>query len=153
MNESLNNARTSRSLPAHRRRADGFTLVELLVVILIIGMLTGIVAPRLLGQIGKSETTAALAQMDSLAKALDAYRLDMGSYPSTAEGLGALVQEPGTASGRWRGPYLRGKVPSDPWGTPFVYTSPASSGVDYELISLGNDKARGGGGDAADIVR
>jgi general secretion pathway protein G len=128
----------------------GFTLLELLVVILIIGLLTGIVAPRLMGQIARSERTAAKAQIDSLGKALDAYRIDMGRYPSTAEGLTVLLQGP-TSDPRWRGPYLKGVVPLDPWGRPFEYRSPGSSGADFDLLSFGKDQRPGGSGDDADI--
>lgn len=128
----------------------GFTLLELLVVILIIGLLTGIVAPRLMGQIERSERTAAKAQIDALDKALDAYRMDMGRYPSANEGLTALVQQP-AGDARWRGPYLKGGVPLDPWGTAFQYRSPGTNGRDFDLLSLGRDRRPGGGGDDADI--
>ena len=135
-----------------KRHAGGFTLVELLVVVLIIGMLTGIIAPRLIGQIGKSEVTAAAAQMDAITKALDAYRFDMGAYPSTSEGLATLVVAPASKT-RWRGPYLKGELPRDPWGTAFSYSSPGPQGRDYEISSLGSDRLPGGVGDAADIFK
>jgi general secretion pathway protein G len=131
-------------------RTRGFTLLELLVVILIIGLLTGIVAPRLMGQIGRSERTAAKAQIDALDKALDAFRMDMGRYPSSSEGLNALVQGP-AGELRWRGPYLKNTVPMDPWGVPFEYRSPGANGKDFELLSLGRDRRPGGDGDDADI--
>lgn len=130
---------------------QGFTLVELLVVILIIGLLTGIVAPRLMGQISKSETTTVRAQMDALDKALLAYRTDTGHYPSTAQGLRALVVQPG-GEAKWRGPYLRGDVPLDPWGSPYQYRTPGANGQDFELLSWAKDRAPGGVGDDADIV-
>jgi general secretion pathway protein G len=131
--------------------AAGFTLLELLVVILIIGLLTGIVAPRLLGQIGRSEITAARAQIDAFEKALEAYRIDLGRYPSDAEGLRALVEKPAGDAGRWRGPYLKSGIPPDPWGGSYVYRASSIRGKDYDLLSLGPDKAAGGSGDAADI--
>lgn len=131
-------------------RAFGFTLLELLVVILIIGLLTGIVAPRFMSQIARSETTAARAQIDSFDKALQAYRIDMGRFPSEAEGLRGLVTLSGTEP-RWRGPYLKDAVPLDPWGSPYQYRLPSSRGKDYDLISLGRDRAAGGSGDDADI--
>ncbi len=137
----------------HRTAASppkGFTLLELLVVILIIGLLTGIVAPRFVGQLSKSEVTTARAQIDALDKALQGFRIDVGRYPSTAEGLQALVQAPG-GEARWRGPYLKGAVPLDPWGTPYQYRQPGSKGHDFDLSSLGRDRAPGGVGDDADI--
>ncbi len=133
-------------------RASGFTLLELLVVILIIGLLTGIVAPRFLGQIGRSEVTAARGQLDALDKALQAYRIDVGHFPTTSQGLRALVVQPGEEP-RWRGPYLQGDVPPDPWGSPYQYRLPGSNGRDYDLLSYGRDRAPGGTGDDADIVR
>jgi len=134
-----------------REHRLGFTLLELLVVILIIGLLTGIVAPRFLSQISRSEVTTARAQMDALDKALQAFRIDMGRYPTSAEGLQVLVTAPG-GDPRWRGPYLRGDVPNDPWGTPYVYACPSTRGKDFDLISLGHDKAVGGTGDDADLT-
>lgn len=134
------------------RGVGGFTLLELLVVILIIGLLTGIVAPRFLGQVGRSEVTAARAQLDAFDKALQGYRIDTGRFPSTSQGLRALVAQPVDES-RWRGPYLQGDVPPDPWGTPYQYRAPGSNGRDYELLSHGRDRLPGGSGDDADIVR
>jgi len=133
-----------------RRSSRGFTLLELLVVILIIGLLTGIVAPRFLGQISRSETTAARAQIDAFDKALEAFRIDMGRYPSESEGLRALVVAP-SADPRWRGPYLKGDVPLDPWGMPYQYRLPSSRGKDFDLVSTGRDRASGGSGDDADL--
>lgn len=134
---------------AHQQH--GFTLLELLVVILIIGLLTGIVAPRFLNQIGRSETTTARAQIDAFDKALNAYRIDVGRFPSTAEGLNVLVTAPGNEP-RWRGPYLKGGIPLDPWGMPYQYTYPSSSGKDFDLLSYGRDRVAGGTGDDADIT-
>lgn len=135
---------------ARARASSGFTLLELLVVILIIGLLTGIVGPRFMGQISRSEATAAKAQLDAFEKALETYRIDTGRYPSTSQGLQALVSQPGDEP-RWRGPYLKGQVPLDPWGSPYEYRVPGRAGKDYELLSLGQDRAQGGSGDGADI--
>lgn len=137
---------------APRQWIGGFTLLELLVVILIIGLLTGIVAPRFLGQIKKSEVMTARAQMDAFDKALQAFRMDTGHFPSTAQGLRALVQAPSDEP-RWHGPYLQDAVPLDPWGSAFVYQSPSTRGKDFDLLSHGKDRAPGGTGDDADIVR
>jgi len=140
-------------LPSSRRKAaHGFTLMELLVVILIIGLLTGIVGPRLLGQISRSEVTTAKAQMDAFDKALQAYRLEVGHFPSTTQGLAALVAQPADEP-RWHGPYLQNAIPTDPWGTPYQYRSPGANGKDFDLVSLGHDRAPGGTGEDADITR
>jgi general secretion pathway protein G len=139
--------------PSARRPSRGFTLLELLVVILIIGLLTGIVGPRLLNQISRSEVTTAKAQMDALAKALQTYRIDTGRFPSSAQGLRALVQQPADEP-RWRGPYLEGAaVPDDPWGMPYQYRAPGTDGREYELLSYGKDRAAGGNGDDADLAK
>ncbi|AOJ09949.1 type II secretion system protein GspG [Burkholderia mayonis] len=124
------------------RRISGFTLLELLVVMVIIGLLAGLVAPRYFEQVGKSNTKIARAQIVSLGQALDQYRLDVGSYPTTEEGLQALVAKPSDAT-RWSGPYLQKAVPVDPWDRPYQYRSPGEHG-DYDLYSLGKD-GRGGG--------
>lgn len=129
----------------------GFTLLELLVVILIIGLLTGIVAPRLLGQISRSEVTAARAQIDAFDKAIEAFRIDTGRFPSDTEGLQALVNRP-ASDARWRGPYLKNGIPLDPWGSPYVYRSRSERGKDFDVISLGPDRAPGGSGDDADVM-
>lgn len=136
--------------PRCARSACGFTLLELLVVILIIGLLTGIVAPRFLSQISRSEVTAAKAQIDAFDKALQAYRIDMGRYPAQVEGLRALVTSPGNEP-RWRGPYLQDAVPVDPWGMAYEYRFPSARGKDYDLVSLGRDRVAGGSGDDADL--
>jgi len=132
------------------RRVRGFTLLELLVVILIIGLLTGIVAPRFLNQIGRSEVTTARAQIDAFDKALQAFRIDVGRFPTTGEGLQALTTAPGNEP-RWRGPYLKDAAPLDPWGQPYRYSAPGSHGKDYDIVSYGRDRAAGGSGDDADI--
>lgn len=127
----------------------GFTLLELLVVMVIIGLLAGYVAPRYFGQIGKSEAKVAKAQLDSLEKALDQYRLDTGHYPSTEIGLNALVTKP-SSEAKWSGPYLKKAVPLDPWGRAYQYKSPGDHG-DFDLISYGKDGQPGGAGEAEDI--
>jgi general secretion pathway protein G len=128
----------------------GFTLLELLVVLVIIGLLAGLVGPKFFGQIGKSETKIARAQIDSLEKALDQYRIDTGRYPTPTQGLGALVAKPDD-EGRWAGPYLKGSVPNDPWGAPYVYRAPGSKG-DFDLLTYGRDGQPGGSGDAQDVL-
>jgi len=131
------------------RRRRGFTLLELLVVIVIIGLLAAYVGPRYFAQLGKSERGAAKAQIEGLGRALDAYRLDTGHYPSTEQGLNALVVKP-TDEPKWSGPYLQKAVPPDPWGTPYVYRAPGQGG-DFDLLSNGKDGQPGGEGEAADI--
>lgn len=135
-----------------RRGIAGFTLLELLVVILIIGLLVGIVGPRLLGQVSKSEVTTARAQLDAIDKAIQAFRLDTGRFPASGLGLKALGTPPGDEP-RWRGPYMQGDIPPDPWGSPYQYRVPGSNGRDYDLFSFGRDRAEGGAGDDADIHR
>lgn len=127
----------------------GFTLLELLVVMVIIGLLVGYVAPRYFSQLGKSEVKAAKAQINALEKALDVYRLDNGHYPGTDLGLAALVAQPANET-RWAGPYLSKGVPPDPWGNPYVYRVPGERG-DFDLISYGKDGKPGGNGEDADI--
>ena len=127
----------------------GFTLLELLVVIVIIGLLAGYVAPRYFAQVGKSEVQVARAQIDSLEKALDQYRLDVRHYPSAEQGLDALVAKPDGASG-WTGPYLKKAVPADPWGRAYVYRVPGTKG-EFDLLSYGKDGKPGGTGEDADI--
>lgn len=134
----------------YRPAPRGFTLLELLVVMVIIGLLAGYVGPKYFGQIGKSEVKAARAQIDALEKALDQYRLDNGRYPVTEEGLKALVERPGSAS-KWSGPYLKKAVPNDPWDRPYLYKSPGEHG-DYDLSSLGKDGQPGGENENADIT-
>jgi general secretion pathway protein G len=131
-------------------RATGFTLLELLVVVAIIGLLVGYVAPRYFAQVGKSEVTTVRAQIDALEKALDTYRLDTGHFPSTELGLNALVTRP-PGEVKWNGPYLRKAVPLDPWGNPYRYKSPSDKG-DYEIVSYGKDGQPGGTGEGADIT-
>jgi len=133
-----------------RARCAGFTLLELLVVVAIIGLLVGYVAPRYFGQLGKSEVATAKAQIDALDKALDQYRLDTGHYPPTEPGLAALFDRPANEP-RWGGPYLRKAVPVDPWGKAYVYRSPGAQGAEYDLLSYGKDGQPGGSGEDADL--
>ncbi|MBZ4212092.1 MAG: type II secretion system major pseudopilin GspG [Rhodoferax sp.] len=130
-------------------RSAGFTLLELLVVMVIIGLLAGYVAPRYFSQIGKAEVKVARAQLDALEKALDQYRLDTGHYPTQEQGLVAVIKKPANEP-RWEGPYLKKELPMDPWGRPFVYKIPGERG-DFDLASLGKDGVPGGTGEAADL--
>jgi general secretion pathway protein G len=147
-------AATSR--PKRRRRAirrgeRGFTLVEILVVITIIGLIMGLVGPRVLNYLTESKAKAAKIQIESFSSALDLYFLDTGRYPSSSEGLTALVQRPGNAQA-WNGPYLKGGVvPNDPWGHPYVYRAPGQHGT-YDIVSYGADGQEGGSGTGTDIT-
>ncbi|MDB5774366.1 MAG: gspG [Herbaspirillum sp.] len=132
-----------------QRKARGFTLLELLVVIVIIGLLAAYVGPKYFAQLGKSETTIAKAQIDAFGKALDSYRLDVGHYPSTEEGLNTLMTKPATAT-TWNGPYLAKNIPLDPWGRPYIYKAPGAKG-EYDIVSYGRDGQPGGTGEDADI--
>lgn len=131
-------------------RARGFTLLELLVVVAIIGLLAAYVGPKYFSQVGKSEQALAKAQIESFHRALASYRLDVGSFPTTEEGLAVLLNRPANAP-KWNGPYLSKAVPPDPWGKPYVYRAPGTRG-DYDLSSLGKDGQPGGQGEAADIT-
>lgn len=131
-------------------RNSGFTLLELLVVMVIIGMLAGFVAPKFFAQIGKSEVKTARAQIDALEKSLDQYRLDVGRYPSSEQGLAALNERP-AGEAKWSGPYLKKGVPLDPWTHPYVYQYPGEHG-EYDLYSYAKDGQPGGSGEAEDIV-
>jgi general secretion pathway protein G len=122
----------------------------LLVVMVIIGLLAGYVGPRLFSQIGKSETKAARAQLTALESALDTYRLDTGRYPSTEQGLAALMVKPNNEP-KWAGPYLRKAIPDDPWGRPYMYKQPGDH-ADFDLFSYGKDGQPGGVDDAADVT-
>jgi general secretion pathway protein G len=127
----------------------GFTLLELLVVMVIIGLLASYVGPRYFSQVSKSEVQVARAQMVAFEQALDQYRLDVGHYPITAQGLTVLESRPESEK-RWNGPYLKKKLPLDPWGNAYAYRNPGEHG-DYDILSYGNDGRLGGEGDAADI--
>ena len=133
------------------RGEGGFTLIEILVVITIIAMIMSLVGPRVLNYLGESKVKAAKIQIQSFGSALDLFNLDTGRYPTTGEGLTALVQSPGSIQS-WNGPYLKGGVvPNDPWGKPYVYRSPGEHGP-YDIMSYGADGQEGGTGTAADIV-
>lgn len=132
------------------KKQSGFTLLELLVVLVIIGLLAGYVGPRYFSQIGKSETKAARAQIDALEKALDQYRLDAGHYPTTEQGLVALNARPSNEA-KWDGPYLKKVVPLDPWGKLYLYRHPGEHG-ELDLFSYGKDGQVGGEGDAVDVT-
>ena len=133
-----------------RHRQRGFTLIEVLVVITIIGLIMALVGPRVLHYLSDSRAKAAKIQIDSFSSALDLFYLDVGRYPTTSEGLTALMQPSGNVTS-WNGPYLRGNaVPKDPWGNTYVYRSPAERGP-FEIVSLGSDGQEGGSGSAADI--
>lgn len=142
------------SMPASRPHRggiqEGFTLLELLVVIVIIGLLAAYVGPKYFAQLGKSEVTIAKAQMEAFEKSLDTYRLDVGRYPNTEEGLAALITAPVSAGEKWNGPYLKKGVPVDPWGHPYAYIAPGAT-ADFEITSLGRDGQPGGSGLDADI--
>jgi general secretion pathway protein G len=133
-----------------RQRERGFTLVEILVVIIIIGLLAALVGPRLFGKVGMAKQKAAKAQIELFGTALDAYRLDVGKYPTTEEGLKAL-REKSSGVENWEGPYLPKEIPVDPWGRPYVYKCPGENG-EYDLISHGLDGVAGGEGENQDIV-
>ena len=129
----------------------GFSLIEILVVITIIGLIMGLVGPRVLNYLGESKIKAAKIQIESFSSALDLFYLDVGRYPTTHEGLTALVRAP-TGAANWNGPYVRGGVlPMDPWGNPYLYRSPGERSI-YEIISYGSDGQAGGSGTAADVV-
>jgi len=131
--------------------ASGFTLLELLVVMVIIGLLAGFVAPRYFAQVGKSQVKVAHAQIDALDKALDQFRLDLGRYPTTEEGLQVLLVQP-SGEQNWAGPYLKKGVPMDPWGRPYVYQQPGTHSGDFDLFSYGKDGRAGGTGEDADVT-
>lgn len=129
--------------------AAGFTLVELLVVLAILTLLAGLVGPRVLGQLGGAKSKTAAVQIADIEKAMELYKLDVGRFPTTEEGLEALAKRPPTVTSGWSGPYLKGAVPTDPWGKPYRYQLAPNGAV--EIISLGADGAAGGEGENADI--
>lgn len=139
----------------HANRSAGFTLIEIMVVILVLGVLAAMVAPNVFRHVGQSKGAAARAQIEMLGSALDAYRLDNDRYPASAQGLKALRREP-TSEPRprdWQGPYLKKDVPLDPWGGEYVYRSPGTeSEWGYDLLSYGRDGRAGGEGENADVV-
>lgn len=134
------------------KNSYGFSLIEILIVVVIVGLLAGLVGPELFSRLGKAKATAARAQIEQLSAALDSYRLDMGSYPVTSQGLVVLVEPPQQNQESWTGPYLRkGKIPLDPWGGAYRYRSPGEHG-DFDLFSYGADKQPGGEGEDADVA-
>lgn len=142
----IGRTRGGRSRRSARR---GFTLVEMLVVLAIIGLIASLVGPRVLGQMSQSRAKAAHLQIEAFKSALDLYFLDASQYPSEGDGLEALVRRP-AGTGTWNGPYLRtGTIPNDPWGNPYRYRG---GGGTYQISSLGADRREGGSGDNADIV-
>jgi general secretion pathway protein G len=140
----VNPRRRTRSSPA------GFTLVELLVVLAILTLLAGLVGPRVLGQLGGAKSKTAAVQIADLDKALELFKLDVGRFPSTEEGLDALIKRPPSVASGWAGPYLKGSLPTDPWGRAYKYQGPGPNGA-VEIISLGADGAPGGDGENADV--
>ena len=133
------------------RDQRGFSLIELLVVIIILGLLAGLVGPRLFGRVGQSKQAAARAQIELFGAALDQYRLDVGAYPPGAAGLQALVQNPNVPT--WNGPYLKKpQVPLDPWERPYQYKCCPGDHGDYDIWTLGADGAPGGGGEGVDVT-
>lgn len=135
-----------------RGYGPGFTLIELLVVLVILGLLAGMVGPQVMKYLGSSKSQAARLQIEELSAALDLYRLEVGRYPSSEEGLVALVQAPTGLEAAWHGPYLKKRVvPKDPWGFDYHYQYPGQQGV-FDLFSLGADNAAGGEGEERDIL-
>lgn len=140
-----------RKLQGRAAGQGGFTLVEILVVIAIIALIMSLVGPRVLNYLGESKVKAAKIQIQSFSSALDLFNLDTGRYPTTSEGLNALVRSPGNIAA-WNGPYLKsGTVPDDPWGNKYLYRSPGEHGL-YDILSYGSDGHEGGSGTAADIT-
>jgi len=134
-----------------RRKASGFSLIELLVVLAILGLLAGLVGPQVMKFLGGSKTKTAKLQIEDLSTALDLYHLEVGSYPSDSEGLAALVERPAGVA-NWNGPYLKKKqVPKDPWNHDFHYSQPGQHGV-FDIYSLGSDNTEGGDGETQDVV-
>jgi general secretion pathway protein G len=142
--------RDSRLETRNSSASAGFTLIELIVVVVIIGLLAGLVLPQFIRQEEKAKIKTAKAQIELFGTALDTFRLDVGRYPSTEEGLRALSQKPGALE-RWDGPYLKKDLPEDPWGKAYVYRSPGEHGP-YDILSYGADGVQGGEGDNRDVT-
>ena len=133
------------------KSSGGFTLIELMVVMIILGLLAALVVPRMFGRVGEAKQKAAYTQIELFGTALDSYRLDVGRYPSSAEGLDALISQ-SSGTEEWNGPYLKKiEIPLDPWNNPYHYESPGKYG-DYDLMSYGADKSAGGEKENKDIV-
>ena len=141
---------TKRRIDVKPSSKKGFTLVEILVVMVIIGLIASIVGPRLFPKLGKGKQSAAKAQIELLGQGLDQFRLDVGRYPTTQEGLNALMVNPGGID-QWEGPYLKKELPKDPWERPYLYQCPGKHG-EYDLFSYGRDGALGGEGEDKDVV-
>ncbi|WGZ93728.1 MAG: type II secretion system major pseudopilin GspG [Candidatus Thiothrix putei] len=140
----------SQQYPSVQQR--GFSLIELMIVLVILGLIAGIVGPQAMKYLGKGKSQSSKVQIENISAALDMYRLEVGSYPTTADGLKALVAAPSSARG-WNGPYLKkGEVPKDAWNNDYQYKRPGSNGQPYDLISLGADGVAGGEGEDADIT-
>jgi general secretion pathway protein G len=144
--KEMMNLQPSRS----RGGSVGFTLVELLVVLAILTLLAGIVGPRVLGQLGGAKSRTAAVQIADIEKAMELFKLDVGRFPTTEEGLEALATRPATVSSGWAGPYLKGTIPNDPWGKPYRCQGAGPNGA-IEILSLGADGAPGGEGENADV--
>ena len=148
------NTSITRFTPSHSLKPiQGFTLIEMLVVMVLIGLLAGLVGPKLFGRVDSSKVQTAAAQIKMLKGSMETFHLDVGRFPTPTEGLNALNQAPADerARARWRGPYLDQDLPVDPWGAPYVYNLPGANGQPFALYSLGADGKRGGEGTDADI--
>jgi general secretion pathway protein G len=148
----LQGARPVRVRAVHAHASPGFTLVEMLVVLTIIGLIMGLIGPRVLGYLSESKVKTAKLQIESLSSSLDLFYLDAGRYPSSSEGLQSLVARPSGVE-VWNGPYVKGgRIPLDPWGHPYQYRAPVDHMPPYEIVSLGADGSEGGSGNAADVT-
>lgn len=146
----MRHGREERRRDAARSDA-GFTLIELLVVLVILGLLAALAGPRVISYLGGAKADTARLQVQNFKSSLDLYRLDTGSYPTSQQGLGALLRNPGNVAG-WKGPYIDSPtLPNDPWGNPYIFRSPGEHGA-YDLYTLGSDNAPGGSGEAADVT-
>jgi general secretion pathway protein G len=146
MNESLQRSQR------HAHASAGFTLVEMLVVLTIIGLIMGLIGPRVLGYLSESKVKTAKLQIESFSSALDLFYIDTGRYPTSSEGLESLAVRPSGVD-VWNGPYVKGaRIPTDPWGHPYQYRSPVERIPPYEIMSLGSDGSEGGTGNAADVA-
>jgi general secretion pathway protein G len=141
--------------PGPRPAPNGFTLLEVMVVVIVLGLLAGLVGPQIIGRVSDAKSTTARTQIEMISVALDSYRLDNGRYPTTQQGLEALRTEPAAdpVPTNWRGPYLRREVPMDPWGRPYEYRSPGEENPgSFDLFTLGLDGVPGGEGEDADLT-